>query len=175
MSDAHEAQENTVEQVITRARNLLDDCWDDENDIDRAERLLQDVMFIAPERGAIWQGLGDVRWLNGEHDIALAHYERARDLGVDNAALWGRMATSYAEFHQRDDALAAIDRALRLAPADESALDYFILIVSKLKLWNEPTVREQALRVANRAEELASQELFVQGRVIGILVKLRTW
>lgn len=167
-----DAQDNAVQQVITRARSLLDDR-DDEANIDRAEKLLQDVMFIAPDEGAIWQGLGDVRWLNGEYPMALEYYQRARDLGVDDAVLRGRMATIHAEFQHRADALEAIDRALELAPADQSVLENFIQIVTKLQLWRDPTMREQALRVANRAEELAPQDIVAQAYAIYLLVTLR--
>ncbi|HEX8996612.1 MAG TPA: hypothetical protein VF812_11315 [Ktedonobacterales bacterium] len=169
MSDA---QDDEVQQLITRARNLLDDR-DDDNNIHRAESLFQDAVLIAPEEGAIWQGLGDVRWLNGEYPMALEYYQRARDLGVDDAVLWGRMATIHAEFQHRADALEAIDRALELAPADQSVLENFIQIVTKLQLWRDPTMREQALRVANRAEELAPQDIVAQAYAIYLLVILR--
>jgi tetratricopeptide (TPR) repeat protein len=65
---------------------------------------------------------GHLALLGGELEAALAAYREAADLVPDRPLPHASMGTVLGKLGRRDEALAAFDRALAIAPADEATL-----------------------------------------------------
>jgi Tfp pilus assembly protein PilF len=87
-----------------------------------AERLFRKILRTAPEQCDALHGLGTVLHQTGAHDRALGFFERASRAGGGSGVEVNR-ASALMALGRHDDAVAALDRALRIHPGD-AALHY---------------------------------------------------
>lgn len=86
-----EAQVARAAQLVARGRVLLD-TWEEEDQIDRARRLFQRAIELAPDSAEAWRGLADALEENEEHDLALHAYGHALELGATGVEVWRGVA-----------------------------------------------------------------------------------
>lgn len=125
-------QENRAAQLVARARKLLDH-WDDESEIDRALSLFRQATALAPRNAEAWRGLADTLEEMEEYAESIDAYQRAIQLGLDDAKLWARLgvAASWIPGHE-GEGVEAMARARALAPNDIHLLDQYVGVLTKL-------------------------------------------
>lgn len=95
----------------------------DSGEYRKAEEVLNGLVSIEPGNARFHQTLGDALRKDGKLRESIKEYERARDLGADNAELYKGMGTSYKWLRQYEDARSYYRKALQADPSDREARD----------------------------------------------------
>jgi tetratricopeptide (TPR) repeat protein len=88
----------------------------------KARTLFEAATRAAPAHPGIWNSYANLLDELGEHDAAIAAYNKALAIDPRAAATWTNLATAAIAASRWDDAAAALERALALTPNDPRAL-----------------------------------------------------
>lgn len=83
-----------------------------------AAKAYQSVVERWPETALAWFGIGNARLALGEPNVAEAAYRKALDIAPDDPKFWNNLAYALHRQDRGDEAIAAAERAVRLAGAD---------------------------------------------------------
>jgi serine/threonine protein kinase/tetratricopeptide (TPR) repeat protein len=113
-----------------------------------AIRAYEQAIHLSPNDSLLWWNLGDgYYWASGRRQDSVAAYQKCRDLAAgelkvnpNSSDSLANLAVCQAMLGQRDDAVAAVNRGLRLAPNDSSLMFQAALVYIQFG------DREEALR-----------------------------
>ncbi|MES1916715.1 MAG: hypothetical protein MHM6MM_008510 [Cercozoa sp. M6MM] len=121
---------------------------------DEAVPLLLQVIRVAPKTIAAYHTLGVILEEKGQERDALSAYQLAAILDSRNAALWRRLARSYADLGELRSAAECAMRLQRLRPRCQSAAWMRALLLERLGL--EAELRACARDIASRNRQQRS-------------------
>lgn len=91
-------------------------------DYDGAKAIFGSLLEQYPFEIEAREFLAEVHWLNYEEDEALVQLKRLAEQEPENEAIWSYLGETYLDLGRLDDAQAALDRYLSLAPEDPFGL-----------------------------------------------------
>lgn len=133
------------------AREALGRVYSITNQLDRAERLLTEVLRMDPRRGTAHAHLGGVFLQRGLVAEGLRHFQIAADLQPGNLDAIRQLGIAQGQSRQLDAAVATFKRAIALNPS--SARDHYLLARALAAMGQLPA----ALPYFARAVELDPQ------------------
>lgn len=90
-------------------------------DYTMAELCFTDCLRLKPKHSAAFNNLGNIEYLKGEHGRAKNYYLQAILADKDNGEAWSNAGAEYLLFKQNDSAFYALQKAVKLEPANENA------------------------------------------------------
>jgi tetratricopeptide (TPR) repeat protein/mono/diheme cytochrome c family protein len=84
--------------------------------LDLAEALLKQALRWSPDYAAAYATLGGIRGMQGNHEKAIQHFERALELRADHADTYNNLGVSYLSIERYGKAHLAFQRAIALEP-----------------------------------------------------------
>ncbi len=94
-----------------------------EQDLPKAIGMLEKLIQKYPREESAYQSLGVFYGFTWQYDKGAQTYLQALKVDSLDKGIWNSLAYTYALMNRRDDALAAIDRYVRLAPAEPNPYD----------------------------------------------------
>ncbi|MBL8825995.1 MAG: tetratricopeptide repeat protein [Planctomycetaceae bacterium] len=86
-----------------------------------AERLYRQIIAAAPQTADAWQLLGALDFQQGRHAEAVAHIQRALDLGSRHTGLYNNLGAALRALGRNDEAIVALRQSLDLDPRNAGA------------------------------------------------------
>lgn len=90
-------------------------------DYTMAELCFMECLRIRPGHTLALNNLGNIQYLKGEHEKAMAYYVMAINTDKNNAEAWSNLGAEYLNIQKNDSAIYALDKAVRLDPKNENA------------------------------------------------------
>lgn len=95
-----------------------------ERDLDRALRLLEKAVQLAPQKGHIWDSLAWAQFKAKQNKAAWVSIQRSvQEGGADEAEIWEHYGDIALALGKKDAARKAYQQALKLRPANAAVLD----------------------------------------------------
>lgn len=117
-----EAQTEQVPEVKTGSLSAAQ-ALADSRQYEKAEAMLKGLISSEPKEAAYRQLLGDVYRNSGRYNEALAEYNAARALGLENSEVHKKIGTTHKWSRDYSAAVRSFEKALELNPGDIEAAE----------------------------------------------------